>query len=175
MITIKEFKKYENANAIEVTWVEEEIKTISIIVEKEIDGEIQRVKENKDITAETIIHCQSFSDSQIDLLRQTAKDFNTTFTKEQEKIIADVIANIVLPTKEELEELKAENEKQRILSIKQEAGRIIKSKYPIEWQLNHPRVDATYENEYAWIDNIRAISNNAEINGTSLENIDWDI
>lgn len=64
---------------------------------------------------------------------------------------------------------------ERINKIKAKAGEIIKSKYSIEWQLNHPRLDATYVNEYAWLDNIRKISNEAEVNGTELENIDWEI
>ena len=68
------------------------------------------------------------------------------------------------------EEIKVE----RIQSIKQRAGEIIKSKYSIEWQLNHPRLDETYVNEYEWIDNIRRISNEAEENGTKLEDIIWE-
>lgn len=66
-------------------------------------------------------------------------------------------------------------EEERILSIKLKCGQIIKSKYSIEWQLNHPRMDATYSNDYTWIDNIRKISNEAEVNGTALEDIDWNI
>lgn len=68
------------------------------------------------------------------------------------------------------EEIKVE----RIQSIKQRAGEIIKSKYSIEWQLNHQRLDETYVNEYEWIDNIRRISNEAEENGTKLEDIIWE-
>ncbi len=171
MITIKEFFKYENANNIEVTWIEEKQEIFirkELIESKEVD-----VEDTK--TIKTTVLCQSFSDDQIDLLRQTAKDFNTIFTKEQEKIIADVIANIVLPTQQELEAIAIENEKQRVLLIKQEAGRIIESKYNIYWQLNHPRLDATYADEYQWIDNIRDIGNKAELEGTALENIDWGI
>ena len=167
--------KNPNSNSVEATWIEKETKTISIIVEKDIDGELVRVKENKDITVETIIHCQSFSDSQIDLLRQTASQFKTVLTAEHEEIIADVIKNIVLPTQEELEAIAIEKEKQRILSIKAEAGRIIESRYSIIWQLNHPRMDIAYASEYAWIDSIRAISNEAELNGTHLENINWGV
>lgn len=68
-----------------------------------------------------------------------------------------------------------EIEVERIQSIKAKAGEIIKSKYSIEWQLNHPRLDETCVNEYEWIDNIRRISNEAESNGTALEDIDWGI
>lgn len=80
-----------------------------------------------------------------------------------------------LDTKKPLtdEELKLFYDENRINSIKAKAGEIIKSKYSIEWQLNHPRVDVTYATQYAWIDNIRAISNEAELNGTALEDISW--
>lgn len=63
----------------------------------------------------------------------------------------------------------------RIYAIKAKAGEIIKNKYSIEWQLNHPRLDETYLEQYQWIDNIRKISNEAEANGTALEDIDWGI
>lgn len=69
-------------------------------------------------------------------------------------------------TEEELNE-------QRIQAIKSKASELITSKYSIVWQLNHPRTDERYINEYTWIDNIRAISNTAEANGTNLEDIQW--
>lgn len=69
-----------------------------------------------------------------------------------------------------IEEIEAE----RIQSIKIKAGEIIKSKYSIEWQLNNPRLDETYAHEYVWIDNIRRISNEAEANGTKLEDTIWE-
>lgn len=78
------------------------------------------------------------------------------------------IVSIVSKTEEEIEV-------ERIQSIKQRAGEIIKSKYSIEWQLNYPRLDETYISQYDWIDNIRKISNEAESNGTSLEDINWGI
>lgn len=80
-----------------------------------------------------------------------------------------------LDTKKPLteEELKLFYDENRINSIKVKAGEIIKSKYSIEWQLNHPRLDTTYATEYAWIDNIREISNQAELNGTALDDILW--
>lgn len=64
---------------------------------------------------------------------------------------------------------------QRIASIKAKSGQIINFKYDIYWQLNHPRLDVSYANQYEWIDNIRAISNKAELEGTALEDIDWGI
>lgn len=170
MITIKEFFKYENANAIEVTWVEikeEEFIKKEIVEDKEVE-----IIDTK--TVEITIHCQAFSDKQVDLLRQTASQFQTVLTDEHELIIKDVIANIVLPTQEELEAIAIENEKQRVLLIKQEAGRIIESKYNIYWQLNHPRIDEAYSEQYEWIDKIRVISNDAEINRTQLSDIVWE-
>ena len=171
MVKIKNFFKYENANTIEVTWSESK-------QEKFIEKEIVEDKEIEIIDTKTVeidIYCQAFSDNQIDLLRQTAEKFETELTAEHEEIIADVIKNIVISTQEELEAIEAEKEKQRILAIKAEAGRIIESRYSIIWQLNHPRMNIAYASEYAWIDSIRAISNEAEINGSALEYIDWGI
>ena len=64
---------------------------------------------------------------------------------------------------------------QRIQEIKSKANELILARYSIIWQLNHPRVDETYINQYAWIDNIRRISNEAESNGTALEDIVWEV
>lgn len=171
MITIKEFLKYENGNVIEVTWVEikeENFIRKEIIEDKEVDVEDTKI-------IETTVLCQSFSENQIDLLRQTAKDFNTIFAKEHEEIITNVLQNIVPLTQQQLDDIEKEKEKNRILSIKQEARRIIESKYNIYWQLNHPRGDKQFINDYLWIDKIRQISNEAEVNKTALEDIDWDI
>ena len=124
MITIKEFLKYENGNVIEVTWVEikeENFIRKEIIEDKEVDVEDTKI-------IETTVLCQSFSENQIDLLRQTAKDFNTIFAKEHEEIITNVLQNIVPLTQQQLDDIEKEKEKNRILSIKQEAGRIIESK-----------------------------------------------
>ena len=64
---------------------------------------------------------------------------------------------------------------QRIDKIKAKASELILNKYSIIWQLNHPRTDVTYANDYAYIDNIRVISNEAEANGTALDDIDWRV
>lgn len=168
MIKIKEILVYEKTNWLEVTWVKE----IVTQVEVEKDGEL--VIEDK---IEVIqIHCESFGDSDeyIQLLRDRALEFNTSLD-EYEELISTVISNRSIPTEDELLAFKKEQEKQRILSIKAEAGRIIESRYSIIWQLNHPRMNIAYASEYAWIDSIRAISNEAEINGSALEYIDWGI
>lgn len=66
-------------------------------------------------------------------------------------------------------------EEERIASIKAKAEELITAKYSIIWQLNHPRLDETYKDDYAYIDGIRDISNEAEANGTALDDIDWGI
>ena len=63
----------------------------------------------------------------------------------------------------------------RISQIKAKASELITAKYTIVWQLNHPRTDIAYTADYAYIDNIRDISNEAEVNGTALEDIDWGV
>jgi hypothetical protein len=45
----------------------------------------------------------------------------------------------------------------------------------IKLLLNHPRTDVTYASDYTYIDRIRDISNEAEINGTELEDINWGV
>ena len=79
MITIKSLIKYNNANYIEVTWVE----TIEEV--------------------ETVIHCQAYADVQMDMLRADALKYNTSLDK-YEDIIKEVESNIVLPTPEEIAE-----------------------------------------------------------------------
>ena len=64
---------------------------------------------------------------------------------------------------------------QRISQIKAKASELILAKYSIIWQLNHPRTDVNYVSDYAYIDGIRDISNEAEANGTALEDIDWGV
>lgn len=66
------------------------------------------------------------------------------------------------------------SEQKRIKDIKGMANQLIIEKYPIEWQLNHPRVLELYQSEYSYIDNIRLISNEAESDGIALDSIDWN-
>lgn len=80
------------------------------------------------------------------------------------------------PTKKEVDdEVLRLIVKQRISQIKAKASELILTKYSIIWQLNHPRLDETYKDDYAYIDGIRDISNEAEANGTALDDIDWGI
>ena len=78
MITIKELIKYDNANCIEVTWVE----TIEEV--------------------ETVIHCQAYADVQMDMLRADAEKYGTSL-EEYKELIAEVESNIVLPSEEEIQ------------------------------------------------------------------------
>lgn len=78
--------------------------------------------------------------------------------------------NLTIKTHEE--KLAKQNE-QRIQAIKSKASELITSKYSIVWQLNHPRTDSIYDNDYAWIDSIRTISNIAEANGTNVGDVQW--
>lgn len=71
--------------------------------------------------------------------------------------------------------VKEDFENLRISKIKAKAGEIIINRYSIVWQLNHPRTDETYKAEYEWIDKIREISNKAELEGTAMEDINWDL
>ena len=121
------------------------------------------------------IHCESFGDidEYTELLKQRCTEFGVELSEEHLNLLIEQKANRHIPTEEELAEMGRLVEEQRIAGIKAEAGSIIKSRYSIEWQLNHPRLDATYEEQYAWIDRIREISNEAEASGTQLEDIVW--
>lgn len=69
-----------------------------------------------------------------------------------------------------------ELELERVVNIKQKAGELINSKYPDYKQLNIIRVGgAELAAMTAYIDGIRAKSNEAEALGTLLEDIDWEI
>lgn len=97
---------------------------------------------------------------------EVSSEYNRVFTLEVKESY-----NLYLESKKETAE---EVNAARIIGIKSKAGEIIQSKYSIIWQLNHPRGDANYIEQYAWIDRIRDISNEAEINGTQLGDIIWE-
>ena len=123
-----------------------------------------------------IIHCESFGDSDeyISLLNQRCIEFGVELSDDNLLILAEQKGKRKVLTSEELAEIARLADEQRIAGIKAEAGSIIRNRYSIEWQLNHPRVDSTYAEQYAWIDRIRAISNEAEANGTQLGDIVWE-
>ena len=98
MIKLSKLIKYENANALEATWVEvEEVEQITTTDE---DG-------NEVVTdKETPIKCQSYDCTQMDMLRADALELGTSL-EEYESLIAEVEANIVPPPPPTSEELAA--------------------------------------------------------------------
>lgn len=69
-----------------------------------------------------------------------------------------------------------EIETQRVFSIKSKSGQLIEEKYPTYKQLNIIRVGGVdLETMSNYIDKVRSISNEAEKNGTKLEDIVWEI
>lgn len=150
MNKIKEIKLDNLTNWLEVTWIDEN---------------------NKEI------HCESFGDSDkyIDLLKQRCNELGTKLSSDNLIVLNEQKSKRKVLTSEELANLDKFLEENRIANIKSKAGEIIKGKYSIEWQLNNPRVDETYSEQYKWIDSIRMISNEAETNNTKLEDIDWGI
>lgn len=121
------------------------------------------------------IHCESFGDidEYTELLKQICTEFDVELAEEHLNLLTEQKANRHIPTEAELAENDRFVEEQRISRIKAEAGSIIKSRYSIEWQLNHPRLDEAYSEQYTWIDRIREISNEAEANRIQLEDIVW--
>ena len=64
----------------------------------------------------------------------------------------------------------------RVSSIKAKAGELINEQYPSYKQLNIIRLGGQdLEDMTAYIDGIRVISNQAEIDGTALEDVNWKI
>ena len=142
----------------------------SIILDQTNWLEVTFVNEN-----DKIIHCESFGDSDEyqDLLRQRCIEFGVELSEDNLLILAEQKGKRKVLTSEEIAEISRLADEQRIAGIKAEAGSIIRNRYSIEWQLNHPRVDEAYAEQYAWIDRIRAVSNEAEANGTQLGDIIW--
>ena len=133
--------------------------------------EVTIVNEN-----DKIIHCESFGDSEEyqSLLLQRCAEFSIELSEDNLAILDEQKAKRKVFTAEELAEIARLADEQRIAGIKAEAGSTIRNRYSIEWQLNHSRLDPTYVEQYEWIDRIRAISNEAEANGTQLGDIVWE-
>ena len=73
-----------------------------------------------------------------------------------------------------LEALAIDTEEQRIKSIKAKAAELIRNKYPDYKQLNIIRVGGVeLEEMTAYIDGIRAISNEAEESEVKVEDMQW--
>lgn len=121
------------------------------------------------------IHCESFSGykEHIALLRAKAKEYNTSL-EEYEPLIKQCQDTFVYPSEEDI---RTEIEKNRILCIKSEAGRVINEKYSDTKQRNILMSGDIEQikvmNEY--ILGIRQISNKAEEDGLEYNQIDWGI
>lgn len=127
-----------------------------------------------------IIHCESFGDSDEyqELLRQRLVELNVETTQELESILEEQVSKRYIPTEEEIAEELAKQEEYRVHSIKLTAQSLILSKYSLEKQssANLGIYGEAYLQEMKdYISNIIRISNEAEANGTALEDIDWGV
>ena len=125
-----------------------------------------------------IIHCESFGDSDEyqELLRQRLQEFGVESTTELENVLEEQIANRYVPTAEEIADSLKKQEEYRVQSIKLTAQSLILSKYPLEKQssANLGLYGEVYLQEMKdYIANIIRISNEAELNGTKVEDIQW--
>ena len=125
-----------------------------------------------------VIHCESFGDSDEyqGLLRQRLVELNVETTQELESILEEQVSKRHIPTEEEIVEELAKQEEYRVQSIKLTAQSLILSKYSLEKQSSANL--GLYGEEYltemkAYITNIIRISNEAEVNGTKVEDIQW--
>jgi hypothetical protein len=110
MIALKQLIKYDNANCLEATWVD--IQPLSDIEHPEVpeqpalyDGDGNEVQAavpavpawtESGRTQEVTIHCQAYSDEQIDLLREHAANYGTPLD-DYEDLIQEVIDAHVPP------------------------------------------------------------------------------
>lgn len=125
-----------------------------------------------------IVHCESFGDSDEyqELLRQKLVEFEVEVTTELEDVLAEQVSKRYTPTKEEIEEQLAKQEEQRIQGIKLTAQSIILEKYSLAKQSSAQLGlygDAYLQEMKDYIANIIRISNEAELNGTQVEDIKW--
>lgn len=105
---------------------------------------------------------------------------NQIFAYDDEQIKKGYGKNLTPITEAEKDAILApspeETEKQRISSIKAKANELIEMVYPIYKQNNilMSQIDEDIKGMNAYILNIRNISNEAEANGTLLEDIVWN-
>lgn len=150
MNKIKEIKLYQT-NWLEITFIDED---------------------NKEI------HCESFGDSDEyqALLKQRLGELNVETTQELESILEEQVSKRHTPTEEEIAEELIKQEEYRVQSIKLTAQSLILSKYSLEKQssANLGIYGESYLTEMKdYISNIIRISNEAESNGTKVEDIIW--
>lgn len=163
----------DQTNWLEVTWVK--VETITLPQEV-VDGVADMVLRTQEV--ETIIHCESFGDSAEyqELLRQRLVELNVETTQELENTLEEQVSKRHIPTEEEIAEELAKQEEYRVHSIKLTAQSLILSKYPLEKQSSAQLglYGEVYLQEMKdYITNIIRISNEAELNGTKVEDILW--
>ena len=109
MIKLKQIIKYDNANALEATWVEVTTEEYQSPI-MEVNGEGVEVDTGKTETKtreiETVIKCHAYDGTQMDMLRADSMELGTSL-EEYESLIAEVEANIVPPPPPTSEELAA--------------------------------------------------------------------
>lgn len=163
----------DQTNWLEVTWVK--VETITLPQEV-VDGVADMVLRTQEV--ETIIHCESFGDSDEyqELLRQRLQEFEVESTEELENTLQEQVSKRYIPTEEELEAKRLADEEYRVQNIKLTAQSLILNKYSLEKQSSaHLGIygDAYLQEMKDYISNIIKISNEAEINGTKMEDIQW--
>lgn len=163
----------DQTNWLEVTFVK--VETITLPQEV-VGGVADMVLKTQEV--ETIIHCESFGDSDEyqELLRQRLVAFEVEVTTDLEDVLAEQVSKRHIPTEEELEAKRLADEEYRIQNIKLTAQSLILSKYSLEKQSSAHL--GLYGEEYLaemkdYIANIIRISNEAELNGTQVEDILW--
>jgi len=125
-----------------------------------------------------IVHCESFgySDEYQELLRQRLVEFEVEATTELEDMLQKQVSKGHIPTEEEIAEELRKQEEYRVQSIKLTAQSLILSKYSLEKQSSAQLglYGEVYLQEMKdYIANIIRISNEAELNGTKVEDIQW--
>ena len=159
----------DQKNWLEVTWVKAETITLPQEVVEGVADAVLRTQE-----VETIIHCESFGDSDEyqELLKQRCIEFDTETTQELESILEEQASKRYIPTEEEIAEELAKQEEYRVQSIKLTAQSLILSKYPLEKQssANLGIYGEEYKTEMiSFISNCITLSNEAITNNTSFE------
>ena len=125
-----------------------------------------------------IIHCESFGDSDEyqELLIQRLVEFEVEATTELEDVLAEQVSKRHIPTEEELKAKRLADEEYRVQSIKLTAQSLILNKYSLEKQSSAQLGiygDAYLQEMKDYIADIIRISNEAELNGTQVEDILW--
>lgn len=104
--------KYDNANVLEATWAEVTTEESQApIMELNEDGKEADSEKTETREIKTQIKCHAYDGTQIDMLRADALELGTSL-EEYEELIAEVEANVVLPTQEELDAIALEQAKQ---------------------------------------------------------------